>query len=750
MPGVDSAQAADSRQMLFLFTAASFLGATLTFLLEPFVAKMILPLFGGTPSVWNTCVLFFQGCLLASYAYAQLLTSLRHLRGAMLAHLALLILPLALLPVSIGEDWAPAPGTVPVLWQLLMLATTVGLPFFALAATAPLLQRWLSLSSHSSASDPYFLYAASNFGSLIALLAYPVLLEPRFDLTAISELWSVAYAALVLLIAACALALLRDRPVAPAAHHHHAPPSRALRLRWFTLAFIPSSMMLTVTTYLSTDVAAVPLLWVIPLLVYLASYIHAFARRRLVPTRVLERLLPIVLVLLAITLLAEGLELPAWALFPLHLGGLALVALACHGQLADLRPNVLSLTSFYSWIAAGGLAGGVFNVLVAPYAFNSLAEYPIILVLAALMRQHVGMSATGDSHRLRGILAKDLGPALLLGLCSYGVIKAAPALGLGSGRESVGLGIGVPAFICYLFLGRPVRFGLGLGALFLAGAVGLHATSDTVFAARTYYGTHEVRREGNLLELFHGKTLHGIERSAPETTPEPLAYYHKAGPVGALFRVLDTPGRTGSEAGLQRIGVIGLGVGSLAAYSRPGQYWTFYEIDPTVIFLARDSGLFRFLRHARGEVRIAQGDARLGLAAETGAQFDLLVLDAFSSDAVPAHLLTREALALYRQRLAPGGVLAFHISNRFLNLEEVVGALARDAGLQALSWADLDLPAARREAGQLPSQWIVISENTALLRRLGATGGWIRLARTSGPVWTDKFSNLVGVFRWTP
>jgi hypothetical protein len=732
--------------VILLITATTFLAAFLTFLLEPLVAKMILPLFGGTPSVWNTCVLFFQAMLLAGYAYSHLAASTTRWRKLAIVHLLLLGIPLAVLPIAIGAEWAPRLGTPPVLWQLWLLLATAGLPFFAVSATTPMVQRWLSATSHQSGRDPYHLYAASNLGSLIALLAFPSLLEPALDLSRMSRLWTAGYVFLLILVAACAAATLRSAPSHPTTpiHEDTCLPRTSSRLRWFALAFIPSSLMLSVTTHLSTNVAAAPLLWVIPLAIYLATYILAFARRRLFSVALLERWMPLVVLLLAIVLLTEGLEPPPWVLFPLHLGGLFLLSLACHGQLADLRPHVSRLTEYYLWIALGGLAGGVFNALLAPALFTGIAEYPIVLVLACLIRRTPDGAKDAFPTTVRALLLKDALPAALLGLFAFGLVRAAQTMRLGVGPEAVGLSLGLPAVVCYLFLMRPVRFALALAALFLAGAWGA-SQSDVVFASRTYYGLHRVRHEASFNRLYHGPTLHGIQNSDPTARREPLAYYHRSGPAGSLFRALETNGRE-----LGRIGIVGTGVGSLAAYGRAGQRWTFYELDPTVAFLAKDSGYFTFWKDSAASLRMVVGDGRISLTRETDDRYDLLILDAFSSDAVPAHLLTREALQLYLQRLTANGTLAFHISNRFLDLETVVGSLARDAGIEAVSWADLALSDAQRRAGKLPSHWVVLSADPRLTALLKTSGGWKPVEPApGGPVWTDRFSNLLGVFRWS-
>jgi len=734
--------------VLALYVLATFVAATLTFLLQPFVARLILPLFGGTPSVWNTSVLFFQALLLAAYAYAAALTSgIRPLRLAAM-HVVAMALVLIALPVHIDASWAPPPTVPPLLWQTWLLLATIGAPFFIVAASAPLLQRWFSLTGHRAAGDPYFLYAASNLGSLIALLAYPLVVEPTLDLAATGRLWTAGYVLLLALIAGCAVGLRRRQPAHAVERDTTADPAPLgirRQLRWAALAAVPSSLMLSVTTYISTDIAAAPLLWVVPLALYLLTYVVAFARRPLIPGRSLERLMPLAVILLAITLLARGLEPPPWLMLTLHLGGLLVVALACHGQLAELRPPVSRLTRYYLWIAAGGLAGGVFNALLAPALFTRVAEYPIALVAACLLRRPP-RDAPADAlpRSTRELMLRDLVPAACVALGAYGLALLAPRLGLASSTEAVGLALGAPALAAYLFLMRPVRFALAIGALFLVAGIVVDAGDRQLFARRSYYGIHHVDQSGEQRRLYHGKTLHGIEGSGPSAGSEPLAYYHRSGPAGSLFRSLDA-----RSDGPRNVAIIGLGVGALAAYARPGEHWTFYELDPTVLYVARDSGLFTYWRSSAGRLDTTLGDARIRLAEQTDVRYDLLVLDAFSADAIPVHLLTREALALYRRRLRSNGVLAIHISNRYLNLEGVVQALATDAGMRAVAWADLSLSDAQRAQGKLPSHWVVLSTDSGLVDRLAASDPWRNLpASATTAVWSDQFSNLLGVIRW--
>lgn len=731
-----------------LFVSATFLGAALTFLLEPLVAKMLLPLFGGAPGVWNTCVLFFQSVVLLGYGYAHLLGSRRPWRSWMPVHVGAMLAGGLALPVAIGS----APGLLaddlpPVLGQLGLLSWAAGLPLFVVAATSPLLQRWLAGTGHELGRDPYRLYAASNLGSLLALLAFPLAVEPSWDLAVASRWWAWGYGMLGVLVVVGAVWTWRASGQAGgvAARQPGAGGGCAReRWGWFVRAFVPSSLVLSVTTHLSTNVAAAPLLWVLPLALYLLTYVLAFANRREPRVEPLERWQPLVVLLLAVVLVPSGFEPPPWLLFPMHLGGLWVIARICHGALAEERPPAARLTDYYFWIALGGVAGGVFNVLLAPLWFDSVAEYSWGLVLACLLRRTTPGVATVVVTAVREFLSRDVLPAAGFGLLVWAAKPVGSALGLSHGPGTLWLTLGLPVLGCYLLLQRPVRFAFALGALFLVGGGDERGSGDTVHARRTFYGVHRVRRVGDWTYLYHGPTLHGSQRQGPNESSEPRAYYHRTGPVGSLFRVLEQTGRTPTQ-----VGVVGAGVGTLAAYGQRGQRWTFYELDPEVIRLATDSGYFRFWNDSAASLRMVVGDARLNLARDISDRYDLLVLDAFSSDAVPAHLLTREAMQIYRSRLASGGLLAFHISNRFLELESVVEGLARDAGLTAVSWADLEVPLALQEAGKLGSHWVVLGADSASIAALCAAGGWkpLKLDR-GGILWTDRFSDLLRVVRW--
>jgi spermidine synthase len=743
--------------------------------------KLLLPLLGGSPAVWTTCMVFFQAALLAGYAYAHAgAARLPPGRQAAL-HLAVLLAPLALLPPHIDPARLAEPPAVPALAVLWLLAASVGAPFAAASATAPLLQRWFSLSGHRAARDPYFLYAASNLGSMLALLGYPLLVEPRLPLRGGAGpgqvgLWSLGYVLLVGLTLCCALPHWRGRTLArpvppageePAGAEAEPAPSRARRLWWLGLAFVPSSLLLGVTAHVTTDIAAVPLLWVLPMALYLLSFIVVFARWGPRAQRLAALAVPPA-VLAGLFLLMSELRLRIWLVVAVHLALLLVLALACHGELARDRPAARHLTGFYLWLSLGGVLGGMFNGLLAPWLFSSLAEYPAALALGWLLLawRRAPAGRAGPPGLLDGVLAAA-GATLLLGL---GWLDTQVDLGatlrqalLPAGWREWGetpelwlrrlLVYGPPLLVLPWLGRRPAALGLGLAALLAVAAGEEHAERERVFQGRSFFGVLRVvqdRGAGGYVDLRHGTTLHGRQSRRPDQRQEPVSYYYRDGPIGQVFDMLQE-----RQAAL-RVAVVGLGTGTLAAYARPGDTMDFYEIDPLVGDIALDPAYFSYVADARARgarVRVELGDARVRLDARrragAGPRYDLVVVDAFSSDAIPVHLLTREALRIYLDLLAPDGLLALHISNRHLRLAPVVAALARDAGLAAR----IQHHDATAAAGADRSSWAVLARSEAALGELAEPADvlWTPAAREAEPgvqPWTDDAHDLLAVLKW--
>jgi hypothetical protein len=708
-------------------------------------AKMALPLLGGAPAVWNTCMLFFQAALLGGYAYAHATTRFLQVRQQAILHLALLLISLSALPIGMPGAWGQPPQSHPIVWLLALLLVALGLPFFVLSATAPLLQTWFLRSGHPMAGDPYFLYVASNSGSLAALLAYPILLEPNIRLSDQSHLWTFGYLLLMLLLVICIAAVWPARttsgPLVGVRMHYgehgdgtvgHARLSLGLCIRWVLLAFIPSSLMLGLTTYITANVAPMPLLWTVPLALYLLSFVVAFARDIWISSSFLNRLVPIV-VLPVVATLALGPLGQLWLLVPLHLFAFFVMSLACHRDLAEHRPAPSRLTEFYLLMGVGGVVGGLFNALVAPTIFTAVLEYPLVLVMACFVRR----SPTPTRP--------DLHLALAVCIAVSGSIWFAHASAGGTAVLTLLLTICLPTLLCFAVRNRPLPFGLGVGTLLLTTALLVGSGHQILYRHRSFFGVSQVlndqRRDVRI--LVNGTTSHGSQSLDPARQREPLAYFYRTGPIGQVFAALS------EVRPFSPVAVIGLGTGSLSCYGQSGQEFTFFEIDPTVVRIARDPRYFTFLQVCPPDVQIVVGDARLSLATSRDGHYGFIVLDAFSSDAIPSHLITRQALRLYMQKLGKSGLLAIHISNDHLDLEPIVANLAYDAGIVGLAQRDLGVTPAEARVGKTGSHWAVLARQLNDLHALRNDPRWHRLApRADRAVWTDDFSNILSIIKW--
>jgi hypothetical protein len=715
-----------------LFAGVLFVNALLLFWVQPLFAKMVLPILGGSPSVWTTCMLFFQAALLAGYAYSHAGLRWLGIRRQAAMHAVVVWLPLLVLPFGVPHVDAAAATRQPITWLLLIVATRVGLPFVVLAATAPLLQRWFSTAARGS-SDPYWLYAASNAGSLAALLAFPTLFEPLLPSQEQSAIWRTAYGIVAALLTICAVIVMRRHSSATPAVDHEAvdtsavePPSARMRMRWLALSCAPSSLMLGVTTYISTDLAPVPLLWVLPLSCYLLTFIVAFGWYSASLHALTRRMLPRVLLPLVFVVLI-GFPLPLWITVPLHIATFTVLALLCHGELARNRPGLRHLTEFYLWLAAGGVLGGVFNTLVAPQIFTSVAEYPIAIAVSCLLcvsRGQLREAMSAPRRLLRPALAVAIAAALLIGE-RLAVIPAAAMMAL----------LGAPVLMCMSVAKDAARFSLAiaglLAALIIGNAIGPVEGGKVLAADRTFFGVYRVKTHpsAHRVTLEHGTTTHGAQ-AIGDSNPEPLTYYHRQSPIGQVFETLGPAARS--------VGVVGLGAGTLAAYVQPEASWSFYEIDEAVERIARDTRFFHYLDRCGQRCSVVLGDARLSLAQRDVAH-DILVLDAFSSDAIPMHLLTNEALQTYESRLAPDGVLVFHISNRHIRLRPVVARLARERGWIALARLDGVHDLTR---GYFKSEWVVMARSASTLESFSRDSRWEPLVADARRAWSDDFSNI--------
>ena len=732
------------RSVSLLFATTIFLSALLLFWLELAMAKMLLPRFGGTPAVWNTCMLFFQVLLLAGYSYVLVTTSWIGVRKQALLQSALLLLSSLYLPVKLaGNAGSTLEQNYPALWLFAYLLSAVGLPILLISTTSPLLQKWFTRTGHHSANDPYFLFAVSNAGSLLALISYPLLLEPNLKLSRQTHLWMVGYVVFLVLNLGCVIVLWKSsvtEKVEPALHDYEpapeSPVSLKRRLWWILLAFIPASLLFGVTTYITTEIAPTPLLWTIPLALYLVTFVVAFAYRKLLSERLTSNALSGLALLLTLVIAAGATE-PTTALVLLHLLFFFVAALVCHNRLVSDRPHTAQLAEFYLCVAIGGMLGGVFNTLIAPTIFNTLIEYPLVIVLACLIRPHNNEEDSSRDRLLDVLLPAGAGlltAGLALLVAQY---EVAPVAG-------VAVVLGVPLIIInHRFRSRPVRFALALGAVMLGSIVYSEIQSRTLHVERNFFGTLSVKVDPMRAtrSLYHGNTIHGRQFIDPSLHREPLSYFHREGPLGQIFDAFN------SNSASPNVAIVGLGIGAMSCYARPGQHWTFYEINPAVIELAQNTQYFTYMQKcAPSDAQIVLGDARLQLQNAPEHHYGIIVLDAFNSDAVPVHLLTKEAIELYTSKLANGGMLVFNISNRSLKLDRVLADLAKHTGAISASFTDGEFDAVR---GKDPSEWLVMARNSPAVETLTQDPRWQVLeGRTESDVWTDDFSNILRAFRW--
>lgn len=742
-----------------LFAITTFSSAALVFLVQPMVAKLVLPLLGGSPAVWNTSMAFFQIALLVGYFYAHALQKIREVRGQIIVHCAALLVAALALPLRVNELAGPPSSDHPNVWLLSVLALSIGAPFAILSATAPLVQAWYARTvGQAEGKEPYALYAASNLGSLLALLAYPLAVEPAFTLLGQRYGWSAAYLGFVLLMATLGLLVIRARAAAPAETPKPVAPARWRdRLTWIALAAIPASLMLGVTTHLTTDVASAPFLWVVPLALYLLTFIIAFQDK---PAVRLE--LTLFLQAAAVALCAALLPYRSSFFlmqFGVHLLAFFLTALMCHQRLVARRPDPAHLTEFYLCLSIGGVVGGAFNAFLAPVIFNNVWEYPLVLALACLARPWGRLDKVEPFAwvlLVLGVLAAAATPVFV----SVMQDKVTTTSVVGAFDQSELFDMGMKALlilsvICaFLVRSRALFFFLVVAVLSFAAEAAADRT-DVRHSWRSFFGvmrlseTHVAALGGEVKMLAHGTTLHGAQSQNPAYRCNPLVYYTPRTPIGQVFTA-----KQGQKPAL-RIGAVGLGTGSVAAYVRPGDHLTFFEIDPLVQRIASNPDNFSYVREcAKGEVDFVIGDARLTLQDQPQGAFDLLLIDAFSSDAVPAHLLTVEAVQGYLARLKPDGVLILHLSNRNLDLMGPAQAVARAAGGRALAQT-------YRPAKDPQGSWesaedaVIVARNREALAAFAADPRWQPANPFLAKPWRDDYTNLAGSLyanlkaRWT-
>ncbi len=726
--------------MMTMFSITLFCSALLMFLIQPMFAKMALPRLGGSASVWSLALVFFQTLLLCGYGYAHLLMKGCTVRTGVLIHGAVMLTAMAALPVAIASGWDNPPEEGQAFWLLGLFAASVGLPFFAISANAPLLQSWFARSGHAQSHDPYFLYGASNAGSFTALVAYPFLIEPFLGLEPQSSIWSGGYALLVALVAMCGLltglASPADRREVGVESESQAPTWRQ-RLRWIALSFVPTGLLVGSTAYIATDVVSAPFMWVIPLALYLLTFVITFQRRPWISHDfVMARLGPVVapLCMLALSPVTQ-----IW-LVPIQLFCVFALMMACHGELVRLRPAAGRLTEFYFLMSLGGVLGGAFASLLAPAIFDSVVEYPLLIIA---------------SFVLIGVIRKESrSKGWIIGQAALSIPVVLVMLWTTAGWDSdikryTALGWLLGLLVALLVLSKhPLAQAPLLLSVFLI-YPSVSNLLPAIERSRSFYGVIAVHPidHGRAYVMKHGTTEHGtqVRRDANglrSTAPtEPQSYYYPRGPFGSAINHLHA-----KNGQFEEVAIVGLGTGSMACYALPGENWSFFEIDPEVVRIARNPDYFTFMSDCAPGARIVIGDGRLKLKQEPDRKYDLIVLDAFSSDSIPVHMITVEAVDVYLSKLKPNGVIMFHISNRFMELSRVVEAASRARGLVAYYNAvDFKFWQPDKTRFDLRAQVAVVARSASALGALTSDPAWHRQdAAELSPPWTDDYSNVPG------
>jgi hypothetical protein len=739
----DQPSASRNRLVLIVYTAAIFVSALLLFSVQPLFTKMVLPRLGGSPAVWSVAMVFFQSLLLGGYAYAHYLMQFRNRMIPVAVHLVLLVIALLTLPLSIASGWGEPPTSGYPFWLLGLFAVSIGLPFFALAANNPLLQAWFVRTGHPNGPDPYFLYASSNIGSFLALLSYPVLLEPMFTLRTQNLIWTGGYGLLIVLIASCGVLLLRSPATAAidtlAGDPDAPPPPWTLRARWIFLAAVPSGLLIAVTAHISTDVAAAPLLWVLPLSLYLLTWVLVFQSRPLLPHKWMLLAQPLAIAGVVVLLALSG-ERNLLITLAGHLLCFFIIAMACHGELARTRPAAKYLTGFYVGLSFGGMVGGLFAGLIAPFTFSWVAEYPILAALAVLCRPPA-KERLQNWNRWFWPLLVIIAVLLIAPTYSNGKLYA----WLDGQRVYVITVVAMIGMILTVLRVTGTAKFAGIIVLALVLVRAYPADDGRVETVRSFFGVHKivVTPNGQYHVLMHGTTIHGAEKfknddGTPATgRPEPITYYHKDGGIGQAITAIRE-----RKGGPLRVAVIGLGSGTLTCASEPGETWKFFEIDQSMVDTARDPKYFTYIQQCEPNLKPVIGDARLTFAREPDGIYDLIIVDAYSSDAIPIHLATEEAMNIYKDKLAPQGAVVMHVSNRHLELSSVVVGIADANDLKSWVYSE----DSNRDNEYIFSTSVVVSaREEADVGKLASSEQWAQTeADENQRVWTDDYSNVLG------
>ncbi len=757
----------------YLFIVTLCLSAFLLFLIQPMFTKLVLPLLGGAPAIWNTAMVFFQAMLLAGYIYAHFLSSTFRLRTQITVHLIIMAVAILFLPIAIPLGFETPSENWPTSWLLWLFMSSIGLPFFIISANAPLLQDWFRSTNDEHANDPYFLYAASNVGSIAALAAYPLFIEFFFGLKSQGWLWSYGFAALLVLILFCSSTLkgkgiipipLKEELKETVKAEKESPPKISDYAYWIVLAFVPSALLLSVTNKITTDLLATPLLWVIPLGLYLLTYVIVFSQNPIISNKFVAALAPYFLLAIALVRVTTTQIDTIFLYIAGSLISFFIIALYCHGRLATARPPAKYLTNFYIAMSFGGVLGGIFIGIIAPIIFSNIYEYALLLIIVALLMPKNSKTIIAIINRRIGPKANSYYADIII---PFVIVCLVFLIRLIQSDDVLALNL-IAALIAALILllliesvGRPVRLAFGTAiCLFISGQIS-GISDEFVFQERSFFGVYTVQEhsleaqnyqgpEKEIRIAKHGTTIHGVQFTK---SLEPLSYYHYDTGLGLLLKSYQENNKP-----LTQVGAIGLGTGTAVCYRRPGQQWTFFEIDPLVEDMARNASLFTYMSECADDTQVVIGDARLSLLNIKDKTYDLLIADAFSSDSIPIHLLTEEAIKLYRDKVREDGLIILHVSNRYFNLEPIVAVTSQAAGLHSRIYHYMrDEDEKSRKPYHFDSSWIALAREEKHLDQLipltkgqkkGVENHWRELAYdTSHKIWTDDYSNVLSALK---
>ncbi len=731
------------RFLVPVFTFTIFLSAFLLFASQPLIGKTLLPLLGGGPSVWNTAMLFFQILLLAGYAYAHLLARLKNIRHQVFIHAAFLIIALITLPLGLPQDADPT-GATPILWQLKIMSVMIAVPFFVLSSTAPLLQNWFAHTAHQKSNNPYFLYVASNVGSFLALLSYPFLVEPLLTLKLQMTTWSYAYVILAALLLACGLIPNFINKISNQMNRNAEPSTQwKLRATWIFLAFLPSSLMLGFTTYVTTDVTTVPLFWIIPLSLYLLTFIIAFSNKPFL-TLSTTRILQGIIALFLLWLMIAGGTMTKWIVVFVHTLFFFFTALLCHQELAALKPKASKLTEFFLMVSIGGALGGIFNSLLAPLLFPLPYEYSLIILLSLSARY---IASENGCFQRDVTLLKNLTwrikntSASIWPILGIFLLSACALLPHTKGID-VFFAAGI-VFILFRYIEYRTIFAVLFTCVILMNPpIPWNHLTQSLVVERNYYGVVRVNDVEDLRIMTHGVTNHGGQARDPALRFTPYGYYSNTSGLAHVFATSHLRQKT-----QQNIGILGLGTGSMACFfNAPKRHFDYFEIDPAVIRVASDPNYFTYLSDCNIDYTMHTGDGRLLINRQPNQYYDVIVMDAFTSDNIPAHLITKDAVKIYREKLKPDGVLVFHISNRFFVLQYELAAIAHAFGKKALYRLDEGInPHNKLHTTMVvnyPNKYVVLTDNDTIAQEL-LQKGWMELEDPGFQPWRDDYANIL-------